>query len=833
MATLYTRTIGSVSSSYHTGGGLYATGTITLKLVCTYTQTAQNNTSSVSIYVRAECTNAAIPFKVDSWSITGNGPTGSGGDSFQSGTRNFATKTKTMTHGLGGGGTFSSGAKAVLVYYDSNSTLANKSFTLANASYALPTINVYSTLAFSPASPDMASTVTLTITKANSSAFVATGTKITATYDGTTVTVYEGTGGSTTWAVPDLSATTPDSDTKAITFKIQSIRSGTYYTAKEYTLNVKVPAAYVPSCAFNTITDEYGFSSFIANYSHLTISLKSGTAGSGASIVSYSIEVRDTNSSGSLLYSATNTTTASTTSFTMPDAIISSATYIKATITDSRGRTGTITRTVSAVAYQQPQITLTAERCQSDGTADPMGAYAKVVCTWSITQISTDNQISGTINIRKSTNGTSYSTIKQQSVATNTYSGSFYVVTALATSTQGWFYVTIADNISSVTSVIKNVPKAILPLSLFDDGTNVGAAIGQMSSEKDFHVYLPMEHRNHFVAQSIYPSTSAGFVVVATFTLNTTYIRGDIFMRVSRFNGTTPWDIAITWSGGNTTDPTLQRLTATDKFQSVYMYKKATSTWELIIEVTTTQPLSVLDYQCGYNARNDGITADFSASRYYATLPGTLGTDLFQAVPWSELYLVPRQFNGADLNTFHDAGVFYVYGGSTALHFPGASIGNLIVIKASSSRVTQLFVHPSNESYNFRRTSSDNGATWSAWVRFQVVVEEGTEGNWTYRKYADGKAECWKTVTGSVAITTAWTGGFYRSAVIGTENFPAGLFTEVPALYTGVSNTSGTIIFTTGAQSITKDSMSGSVNVHVGSGTYNCTNSFLAIGKWY
>lgn len=836
MATLYTRTIGSVSSSYHTGGGLYATGTITLKLVCTYTQTASNNTSSVSIYVRAECTNGAIPFKVDSWSITGNGPTGSGGDSFQSGTRNFATKTKTLTHGLGGGCTFSSGAKAVLVYYDSNSTLANKTFTLSNVSYSLPTINVYSTLAFSPASPDMASTVTLTITKANSSAFVATGTKITATYDGTTVTVYEGTGGSTTWAIPDLSATTPNSDTKAITFKIQSIRSGTYYTAKEYTLNVKVPAAYVPSCAFNTITDEYGFSSFIANYSHLTIALKSGTAGSGASIVSYSIEVRDTNASGSLLYSATNTTTASTTSFTMPDAIISSTTYIKATITDSRGRTGTITRTVSAVAYQQPQITLTAERCQSDGTADPMGAYAKVVCNWSITQISTDNQISGTINIRKSTNGSSYSTIKQQSVAANTYSGSFNVVTALATSTQGWFYVTIADNISSVTSVIKNVPKAILPFSLFDNGSDVGASVGQMSSEKGFHVYLDTEHRNHYVNRSAYPSSSAGFVVVATFTINATYIRGDVLLRVMRFNGTTPWEIAITWGGGNTTDPTLQKLTATDKFQSVYLYKKATSTWQLIIEVASGQPLSVLDYQCGYDTRNDGITVDFTASRY-ASLPGTLGTDLFQAIPWSELYLVRRQLSAVDLNTITEAGTYYVYNGTTALNFPSGVNGSLIVIKNTSNVVRQIFFRQgsidTNDHQIWTRQCQISTNTWGKWQRIQEVVEEGTSGNWNYRKYADGKAECWKTVTGSVAITTSYSGGFYRSAAIGAEAFPDGLFNAVPAVFTGVSNTNGTVIFTTGPQAISATNMGGVVNVHVGSGTYNCTNSFHAIGKWY
>lgn len=634
MATLYTRTIGSVSSSYHTGGGLYAVGTITLKLICTYTQTAQNNTSSVSIYVRAECDNASIPFKVNSWTITGNGATGSGSESvFSAGSRNFATKTKTLTHGTAGGCTFSSGANAVLVYYDSNSTLANKSFTLSNVSYALPTINVYSSLAFSPASPDMASTVTLTITKANSSAFVATGTKITATYDGTTIDVYEGTGGSTTWAVPDLSSTTPNSETKAIVVKIQSIRGGTYYAAKEYTLNAKVPAAYVPSCAFNTITDEYGFSSFIANYSHLTISLKSGTAGSGATIAAYTIEVRDTDSSGALLYSVMNESTASTTSFTMPDPIISTATYIKATIIDSRGRTGTVTRTVSAVAYQQPQVSLTAERCQSDGTADPMGAYAKVVCNWSITQISTDNQISGTIDILKSTNGTSYSTIKQQSIATNTYSGSFYVVTALSKSQQGWFYATIADNVSTATSSIKVLPKAILPLSLYDDGSDVGASIGQMTAAKGFHVYVDMEHRNHAVIPKISVTGSSGYTVLCTFNISGAYADQPLFMRVVQRNIPRPVELSIQWKQQNSADPDLNEIAATSQNAKIYLYKSAASTWELLYQhASSSENFAILDLQMG-ERMTSRVNVDF-ITKNYATLPGTLGTDLFQAVTW-------------------------------------------------------------------------------------------------------------------------------------------------------------------------------------------------------
>lgn len=829
MATLYTRTIGSVSDAYISGG----TGTITLKLVCTYTQTAQNNSSYVSIHVRAEVSNSSIDYKIGSWQITGNGPTGSGGETtIQSGTRNMTTKSKTISHLSNGAQTFSSGAKVTMTYFYGLGKSKDVSFTLSNKSYALATINVYSSLSFTPSAPEMASAVTIGITKPSTSAFTATSAKITATYDGNTYTIYEGSAASYSWTIPDLAATTPNSTTKTIAIKVQSIRSGTTYSAKEYSLNVTVPAAYVPTCAFNTITDEYGFSSFIANYSHLTIALKSGTAGSGASIVSYSIEVRDTNASGALLYSATNTTTASTTSFTMPGAIISTATYIKATITDSRGRTGTITRTVSAVAYQQPQITLTAERCQSDGTADPMGAYAKVVCTWSITQISTDNQISGTIDILKSTNGSTYSTIKQQSVAANTYSGSFNVVTALAAATQGWFYVTIADNISSITSVIKNAPKAILPLSLYDNGMNVGASIGQMASEKDFHVYLPMEHRNQYVIASAYPSNQAGYVTLATITIKSQYTSGEIYFKLQKYATVLPTEVCVGWASNNSLDPNLRAIYATNDYQNIYLYKAAASTWELVVGVSSYTPLSILDVSFGYGQSAGQFEINY-ASSWRSSLPGTLGTDLFQASSWNDFGADIHTFSG-NLNSAIQSGLYAVTNGTTARNFPGTSTnGALMVIRQTSTRVKQVYYDTSTTRNQYLRMTYDNGASWAVWCQYDVITDQGTSGNWTYRKYADGKAECWKNVTGSVAITTSYSGGFYRSAAIGAESFPSGLFVEVPTLLATVNNNSGVSIFCSGVQSISKDAMDGVFNIHVGSGTYTCVNSFHAIGRWY
>lgn len=57
------------------------------------------------------------------------------------------------------------------------------------------------------------------------------------------------------------------------------------------------------------------------------------------------------------------------------------------------------------------------------------------------------------------------------------------------------------------------------------------------------------------------------------------------------------------------------------------------------------------------------------------------------------------------------------------------------------------------------------------------VVEQGTSGSWTYRKWNNGVAECWGTLAGTISPYTTING---FSAYEGGVNFPTGLFTATP-----------------------------------------------------
>lgn len=63
------------------------------------------------------------------------------------------------------------------------------------------------------------------------------------------------------------------------------------------------------------------------------------------------------------------------------------------------------------------------------------------------------------------------------------------------------------------------------------------------------------------------------------------------------------------------------------------------------------------------------------------------------------------------------------------------------------------------------------------------IVEQGTSGIWTYRKWNSGIAECWGRSSGTIDITTQWYHSTeYTSDPIG-ENYPTAFtFTDIPKL---------------------------------------------------
>lgn len=109
------------------------------------------------------------------------------------------------------------------------------------------------------------------------------------------------------------------------------------------------------------------------------------------------------------------------------------------------------------------------------------------------------------------------------------------------------------------------------------------------------------------------------------------------------------------------------------------------------------------------------------------------------------------------------------------------------------------------------------------------IVEQGTSGIWTYRKWNSGIAECWgtKTATGTFA---AWGNGYSKD--VAGENYPSSLFTAAPKLiarggvagYAALSGTQGNGTTGVGITTFFRPSTV--------SGTRTFTVDYYAIGTW-
>lgn len=80
----------------------------------------------------------------------------------------------------------------------------------------------------------------------------------------------------------------------------------------------------------------------------------------------------------------------------------------------------------------------------------------------------------------------------------------------------------------------------------------------------------------------------------------------------------------------------------------------------------------------------------------------------------------------------------------------------------------------SNEDFNFNVPVSIQGN-----IMNDFVIEQGVSGIWSYRKWANGDAECWgRKSMGTVSCTIEYYGTYYGES--SATSFPSGLFKESP-----------------------------------------------------
>lgn len=188
---------------------------------------------------------------------------------------------------------------------------------------------------------------------------------------------------SVSWTPPlDLAYMIPNNTTGVGTLYCDTYNGNTKIGSKSISFTCNVPSNIVPSCSIAALTNT---NNVFECYAKLLSGIKVKPIASGAygsSISSITIDVTDKQSK-----SAT-----SGTEYTFDAFSSTGQKTIKVSVKDSRGRTASVSKTITVLDYNYPKASLSASRGNGSTVesfvASDTGSYAKIVCSGSVSNIS-------------------------------------------------------------------------------------------------------------------------------------------------------------------------------------------------------------------------------------------------------------------------------------------------------------------------------------------------------------------------------------------------------------------------------------------------------------
>ena len=441
-------------------------------------QSVANNTSTVTARVQLVSTGASYTInstanKTGKLTINGTSYSFDFTASLSGNqTKTIFTKTVTITHSADGSKSCAFSASAGI-----NVTLSGTYYGTVSASGTgvFNTIPRATTPTLSASAVDMGASITITMSRASDS-FDHT---LTYSFGGTSGTIGSDLGTSRAWTVPlTLASQIPNATSGICTITCKTYNGTTLIGTKTVTFTARVPASVVPTisniAAAETVTGLAAqFGAFVQSKSKIKFTITASGA-YGSTISAYKTEFDGKTYSG-----ATPTSYAVTSSGTV---------NAKVTVTDSRGRTATLTKGISVTAYKSPQITaFSVLRSLADGTANNDGANAKVTAAFSISSVGSKNTNTYKVEY-KLQSSTTWSSL----LSGSGYSYNSSTVTGAIFNVDNSYDVrlTVTDYFGSVSKIVE-ISTAFTLLDFNASGKGMG--IGKVSESNALEIAMPTE----------------------------------------------------------------------------------------------------------------------------------------------------------------------------------------------------------------------------------------------------------------------------------------------------------------------------------------------------
>lgn len=266
-----------------------------------------------------------------------------------------------------------------------------------------------------------------------------------------------------------LASQIPSATSGALTVRVTTYNGSTQIgSSVTKSINLSVPSTVVPSISGLTATRiDNGVPSswdiYVKGISQVKITASGASGSYGSTISGYSI-------SGPGLYTNSSSGTSGQLSST------GTQTYT-CTVTDSRGRKASKSVSITVVDYSYPSISMSVERCQSDGTKDASGTYLRVVINYEIASVSGKNSIASKSCSCNGVSNSSFASGTAFVLAANCSIGSHYAVNA-----------SIRDALGRTASASAEVSTAYRVLNV--NKNKDGVAIGKFSEKSAFEVNM-------------------------------------------------------------------------------------------------------------------------------------------------------------------------------------------------------------------------------------------------------------------------------------------------------------------------------------------------------
>ena len=435
-------------------------------------QSVANNTSSVTAKVQLVSTGSSYTINSSaskSGSLTINGTKYSFTFTAAlsgSQTKTIYTKTVTVAHGSDGTKTCSFSATAGI-----NVTLSGTYYgnVTASGSGTFNTIARASSISGVTSSVSINGTNTCTVDiSRKSSSFTHTVVFSFGSYSKSTT----GVGTSTSYAIPTSWINAMPNATSGTAKVTVTTYSGSTKIGSAVSKNftVTVPASVVPTISSVAVADTTANQTTYGNMVQSKSKPKFTITAAGA--YSSTIKTYKTVFEGKSYSGATPTASAITGSGSVTATI---------TITDSRGRTASTTKSWTVAAYAAPKIaSFTVTRCLADGTENYDGTYIKAAINYSISPVNNKNAASYTLDYKAKTSTT----------WTALTSGTNYALNSTYTSTDGPFSpdssydvrLTVKDSFATITSTT-DIPTAFTLMDFHAGGKAV--AFGKVAEKTE------------------------------------------------------------------------------------------------------------------------------------------------------------------------------------------------------------------------------------------------------------------------------------------------------------------------------------------------------------